>query len=87
MERSQTAVINLLEKDYNFKVSPKPTIGMPVFSTEKYSKFDSFLQLDKDFAVFDAKAPIDWYLDYYVNWLTAFADVQMLSFGRIVMGI
>ena len=73
LERSQAAVISLWEGDYNSKVAPEPTVGMPVPSAEERSKFDNLLQSDEDFAAFDAAAPIDRYYDYCSNHLTAFA--------------
>lgn len=74
MNRSQAAVISLRERDYNSKVAPKPTVEMPVPSAEECSKFDNFLQLDEDFAAFDAAALIDWYYNYCSNRWTAFAE-------------
>lgn len=65
LESSQAVVLSLWERDYNSKVPPKPTVGMPLPTAEKRSTFDSFLQLDEDFALFDATPPIDHYHDYY----------------------
>lgn len=73
-ESLKAAVLNLLEGDYNSKVPPKPTIGMPLSLAEERSTFDNFLQADKNFFLFDATAPIDRYHDYCSTCLTLFSE-------------
>lgn len=51
-EKSQAVIVNLWERHYNSKVSPKSKVGKPVLSAKKYLKFDNFLYLDKDFVIF-----------------------------------
>lgn len=61
LENAQVAVLDLCERNYNSKVSSKPTVGMLVASAKERLTFDNFLQADEDFTLFDATPPIDWY--------------------------
>lgn len=73
LESLKAAVLNLWERDYNSKVPPKPTVGMPLSSAEERSTFDNFLQVDEDFFLFDTTAPINRYHDYCSTRLTLFS--------------
>ncbi len=74
LERFQIIIISLRKRDYNSKIASKLIIRLLVLSAKKYSKFDIFLQLDENFAIFNIAALINQYYDYYCNHLTAFAE-------------
>lgn len=74
LESSQAAVLRLWEKDYSSKVLPKPAVVAATRTAHEASTFDSFLQVDEDFDVFEATAPIDIYRNYCTTRRTPFSE-------------
>lgn len=68
LESSQAAVLQLWEKDYSSKVLPKPAVVAATCMAYEVSTFDSFLQVDEDFDMFEAIAPINIYWNYYTTY-------------------
>lgn len=87
LKSSKAAMFNLWEKDYNSKIPLKPTVGMSLPSAKKRSTFNSFLQVDKDFFLFNAMAPIDCYHNYCSNCLTSFLECPDIVLWWDICGI